>query len=53
MASNPASSDARRGALEMVVAMLMSGTIGWLVVSSRQHLMNVVFSAACSAARRC
>ncbi|ARL35966.1 DMT family transporter [Burkholderia pseudomallei] len=43
MASNPASSDARRGALEMVVAMLMSGTFGWLVVSSRQHLMNVVF----------
>jgi drug/metabolite transporter (DMT)-like permease len=33
----------RRGALEMTVAMLMSGTIGWLVVSSRQPLMNVVF----------
>ncbi len=27
----------------MVMAMLMSGTIGWLVVSSQQHLMNVVF----------
>ncbi|KVE33255.1 DMT family transporter [Burkholderia sp. TSV86] len=38
-----ASNEMRRGALEMVLAMLMSGTIGWLVVSSQQHLMNVVF----------
>ncbi|WP_277184527.1 DMT family transporter [Caballeronia sp. BR00000012568055] len=33
----------RRGAIEMSLAMLMSGTIGWLVVSSGQTPMNVVF----------
>ena len=32
-----------RGAVEMTVAMLMSGTIGWLVVSSQQSAFNVVF----------
>ncbi|SAK60154.1 multidrug DMT transporter permease [Caballeronia calidae] len=35
--------DVRRGAIEMSVAMLMSGTIGWLVVSSGQTPWNVVF----------
>ncbi|MDR6201832.1 DMT family transporter [Paraburkholderia graminis] len=38
-----ASNDIRRGAAEMSVAMLMSGTIGWLVVSSQQSAFNVVF----------
>ncbi|MXV07761.1 DMT family transporter [Xanthomonas sp. LMG 9002] len=38
-----ASNEIRRGAAEMVVAMLMSGTIGWLVMSSRQSPVNVVF----------
>lgn len=38
-----ASNEVRRGAAEMVVAMLMSGTIGWLVVSSQQSPTNVVF----------
>lgn len=33
----------RRGAIEMTLAMLMSGTIGWLVVSSGQSTWNVVF----------
>ncbi|MDR5738336.1 MULTISPECIES: DMT family transporter [unclassified Caballeronia] len=33
----------RRGAIEMTLAMLMSGTIGWLVVSSGQSTGNVVF----------
>ena len=33
----------RRGAAEMIVAMLMSGTIGWLVVASKQPALNVVF----------
>jgi drug/metabolite transporter (DMT)-like permease len=33
----------RRGAAEMVAAMLMSGTIGWLVVASGQSSQNVVF----------
>jgi drug/metabolite transporter (DMT)-like permease len=33
----------RRGAAQMVVAMLMSGTIGWLVVASRQPVINVAF----------
>jgi drug/metabolite transporter (DMT)-like permease len=33
----------RRGAIEMSLAMLMSGTIGWLVVSSGQTTWNVVF----------
>ncbi|MEM5449143.1 DMT family transporter [Paraburkholderia guartelaensis] len=33
----------RRGAAEMVVAMLMSGTIGWLVVASRQAPINIAF----------
>ncbi|MFP3246950.1 MAG: EamA family transporter, partial [Paraburkholderia sp.] len=32
-----------RGAAEMSIAMLMSGTIGWLVVSSQQSPFNVVF----------
>ncbi|WGS50193.1 DMT family transporter [Paraburkholderia sp. D15] len=38
-----ASNEIRRGAAEMSMAMLMSGTIGWLVVSSRQNPFNVVF----------
>ncbi|MGK8204134.1 DMT family transporter [Burkholderia cenocepacia] len=38
-----ASNEIRRGAAEMVVAMMMSGTIGWLVMSSQQPLTNVVF----------
>ncbi|WP_118181780.1 DMT family transporter [Paraburkholderia phosphatilytica] len=38
-----ASAEIRRGALEMSVAMLMSGTIGWLVVSSGQSALNVAF----------
>lgn len=33
----------RRGALEMSAAMLMSGTIGWLVVTSGQSPLNIVF----------
>jgi drug/metabolite transporter (DMT)-like permease len=38
-----ASGEIRHGAAEMTVAMLMSGAIGWLVVSSRQSSENVVF----------
>lgn len=38
-----ASNEVRRGAAEMTMAMLMSGTIGWLVVSSQQSPFNVVF----------
>jgi drug/metabolite transporter (DMT)-like permease len=38
-----ATTEIRRGAAEMVVAMLMSGTIGWLVVSSQQAPINVAF----------
>jgi drug/metabolite transporter (DMT)-like permease len=38
-----ASNEIRRGAAEMSIAMLMSGTIGWLVVSSQQSPFNVVF----------
>jgi drug/metabolite transporter (DMT)-like permease len=38
-----ANPEIRRGAAEMVVAMLMSGTIGWLVVSSHQAPINVAF----------
>lgn len=38
-----ANTEIRRGAAEMVVAMLMSGTIGWLVVGSQQAPLNVVF----------
>ncbi|MGF6775986.1 DMT family transporter [Paraburkholderia sp. GAS334] len=38
-----ASNEIRRGAAEMTVAMLMSGSIGWLVVSSQQSSENVVF----------
>nr|WKF58072.1 hypothetical protein HUO10_002569 [Paraburkholderia busanensis] len=38
-----ASNEIRRGAAEMSMAMLMSGTIGWLVVSSQQNPFNVVF----------
>ncbi|MBU9360197.1 DMT family transporter [Burkholderia multivorans] len=37
------SNEIRRGAAEMVVAMVMSGSIGWLVMSSQQPLANVVF----------
>lgn len=35
--------ETRRGAIEMTTAMLMSGTIGWLVVTSGQSPLNVVF----------
>src|SRR5580693_3986593 len=38
-----ATHEVRRGAAEMTIAMLMSGTIGWLVVSSQQSPFNVVF----------
>ncbi|WP_341313431.1 DMT family transporter [Paraburkholderia sp. IMGN_8] len=38
-----ASNETRRGTAEMTMAMLMSGTIGWLVVSSQQSAFNVVF----------
>jgi drug/metabolite transporter (DMT)-like permease len=38
-----AANEVKRGAAEMSVAMLMSGTIGWLVVSSQQSAFNVVF----------
>ncbi|TDV18540.1 DMT family transporter [Paraburkholderia caballeronis] len=38
-----ASSDIRRGAAEMAAAMLMSGTIGWLVVASQQAPLNIAF----------
>jgi drug/metabolite transporter (DMT)-like permease len=41
--SGSTSGDIRRGAAEMSMAMLMSGTIGWLVVSSQQSPFNVVF----------
>jgi drug/metabolite transporter (DMT)-like permease len=37
------SRETRIGCVEMSVAMLMSGTIGWLVVSSQQTPLNVVF----------
>jgi drug/metabolite transporter (DMT)-like permease len=33
----------RRGALEMAVAMTISGTIGWVVVSSGQRLSDLLF----------
>lgn len=33
----------RRGSLEMVVAMLISGTIGWFVLVSGQPVLEVVF----------
>lgn len=42
-ASGSTPGDIRRGAAEMSMAMLMSGTIGWLVVSSQQSPFNVVF----------
>ena len=35
----------QRGSLEMVAAMLISGTIGWLVLLSGQAVLDVVFSA--------
>ena len=38
-----ATTEIRRGAAEMAVAMLMSGTIGWLVVSSQQAPINIAF----------
>ncbi|MBN3760075.1 DMT family transporter [Burkholderia sp. Ac-20365] len=38
-----AGNEVRRGAFEMTLAMLMSGTIGWLVVSSQQSALNVAF----------
>jgi drug/metabolite transporter (DMT)-like permease len=41
--ASQSASEKRRGALEMSLAMLMSGTIGWLVVSSGQTPWNVVF----------
>ena len=33
----------RRGSLEMIVAMLISGTIGWFVLVSAQPVLDVVF----------
>jgi drug/metabolite transporter (DMT)-like permease len=38
-----ATHEVRRGVAEMTAAMLMSGTIGWFVVSSQQTSVNVVF----------
>jgi drug/metabolite transporter (DMT)-like permease len=35
--------DAHRGALEMVVAMTISGSVGWLVVSSGQTVEELLF----------
>lgn len=43
MAIDEAAKEIRRGAIEMIVAMLISGTIGWLVVASGQSPQNVVF----------
>lgn len=37
------SREMRVGCVEMSVAMLISGTVGWLVVSSQQTPLNVVF----------
>ena len=37
------SREMRAGCVEMTVAMLISGTVGWLVVSSQQTPLNVVF----------
>lgn len=36
-------SSIRRGSLEMIVAMLISGTIGWFVLVSGQPVLEVVF----------
>jgi len=36
-------SSMRRGSLEMVAAMLISGTIGWFVLVSGQPVLEVVF----------
>jgi len=36
-------SSLRRGSLEMVAAMLISGTIGWFVLVSGQPVLEVVF----------
>ena len=33
----------RRGWLEMIAAMLICGTIGWLVLLSGQPVLDVVF----------
>jgi drug/metabolite transporter (DMT)-like permease len=33
----------KRGSLEMIAAMLISGTIGWFVLMSGQPVINVVF----------
>ena len=41
--ANQTGKEMRRGALEMIAAMLISGTIGWLVVASGQSPQNVVF----------
>jgi len=43
MVMQRAGNEIRRGAIEMTVAMLISGTIGWLVVASGQSPENVVF----------
>ncbi|HTH75800.1 MAG TPA: DMT family transporter [Trinickia sp.] len=42
-ATSETGKEIRRGAIEMVAAMLISGTIGWLVVASGQSPQNVVF----------
>ena len=36
-------SSVRRGSLEMIAAMLISGTIGWFVLVSGQPVLDVVF----------
>ncbi|MFP5429010.1 MAG: hypothetical protein ACLGJA_25040, partial [Gammaproteobacteria bacterium] len=36
-------SSVRRGSVEMMVAMLISGTIGWFVLVSGQPVLEVVF----------
>ena len=33
----------KRGSLEMIAAMLISGTIGWFVLVSGQSVIDVVF----------
>ena len=33
----------KRGSLEMIAAMLISGTIGWFVLVSGQSVVDVVF----------
>ena len=36
-------SDKEKGSIEMIIAMVLSGTIGYFVVSAEQSYWNVVF----------